>query len=218
MVAWYVDKGLERLIEQVKAKHPGMSVGTIGDAAHQKEKSDHNPEADGSVDAADFMLGAHFSSGDATALANELAVHRDNRIAYVIWNRRIISSTVSPWVWRPYSGSDPHTGHVHVSVNDKHENDTREWDLGGNVYHYVPLVGYGVPELHYGANDQQTDGWNSVHRAQKLLNYVTDAKLSEDGIYGPATANAVKKLVGGNGRTIDAAVWVRLFGLNKVPA
>lgn len=214
---WYVDHGLEVLIQQVKSKYPGIVVGTIADS-HHKPPSDHIPEADGSVDAADFMLGSHFSKSDGDWLVGKLVEHRDPRIAYIIWQRRIISATVSPWVWRPYGGSDPHTGHVHLSVNDKHTTDTREWDLGGIMYHYVPLVGYGVPELHYGANDQQTDGWNSVHRAQKLLNYVTDANLTEDGIYGPATANAVKKLVGGNGRTIDAAVWVRLFGLNKVPS
>lgn len=34
---------------------------------------------------------------------------------YVIWNRRIISRTYESQGWRAYTGSSPHTDHVHVS-------------------------------------------------------------------------------------------------------
>lgn len=133
MSNWYVDKGLATLIAQVKKKFPGIVVGTIGDTAHQAEHSDHNPEADGSVDAADFMLGKHFTEENAQWLVNTLVHFKDPRIAYIIWNGRIISSTKqngkAAWTWRVYTGSNPHRDHPHVSVNDKHETDASPWRL-----------------------------------------------------------------------------------------
>lgn len=37
---------------------------------------------------------------------------------YVIWNRRIISTTYPTAGWKTYTGSNPHTDHVHVSFRD----------------------------------------------------------------------------------------------------
>ena len=129
MAEWYVDKGLATLVTQLKKRFPGIVIGTIGDPAHSSRDSDHNPEEDGSVDAADPMLGKSFTEKDAEWLWNTLRRYRDKRIAYIIWNRQIVSSTVQPWVVRKYTGSDPHTGHLHISVNDKHETDGSEWKL-----------------------------------------------------------------------------------------
>lgn len=123
---WYPDRGLGTLIAQWREEHPGAVVGTIGNEAHQAGTSDHNPEADGSVDAGDFMPGAGVTQDDLDQLAETLRTHRDPRIAYVIRRQRIFSSTVQPWVWRPYDG-DYHS-HTHVSVNDRHENDTSLWE------------------------------------------------------------------------------------------
>lgn len=131
--SWYVDRGLEVLIEEVKAKFPGVIVGTIGDKPHQGEASDHNPSTakhdKGAVDAADFMIGKDFTFANAQWLTNALVRFKDRRIGYIIWNGQIISSTVKPWVWRKYTGKDPHTNHVHVSVNDLHETDSTLWTL-----------------------------------------------------------------------------------------
>lgn len=126
MADWYVDRGLAKLIGQWREAHPGAVVGTIGDPAHQGTDSDHNPEADGSVDAGDFMPGASVSQADLDEFAEMLRAHRDPRIAYVIRRQRIFSSTISPWQWRSYSGA--YHGHTHVSVNDRHENDTTPWE------------------------------------------------------------------------------------------
>ncbi len=35
---------------------------------------------------------------------------------YVIWSRKI-TSEASGWVWRPYSGDNPHVTHLHVSCS-----------------------------------------------------------------------------------------------------
>lgn len=98
------------------------SDGGIGDAAHASRSSDHNPwikkppppnmgvvratdtDVDG-IDAAWFaehvrLLGA---AGDPRLTGG----------GYVIFNRRI---TTQDWKgWKVYSGSNPHTAHVHVS-------------------------------------------------------------------------------------------------------
>jgi hypothetical protein len=201
---WYVDKGLGTLIAQEKQLHPGLVVGTIAGM----------PEEDGSVDAGDFMLGQHFSKSDANVMSQTLVKHRDRRFGYMIWNRRIISATVQPWVWRPYTGKDPHTGHIHLTVNDKHENDNSPWNLGGKAYKYTELKGYGLPVLKYGMDDTDFNGYNAVGRAQSLLNYL-GAKLTVDGNYGPATMAAVKRELGGDGKVIDIPDWVRLAGLSR---
>lgn len=125
-MAWYVDRGLAKLIEQWRERHPGAIVGTIGDE-HHTPPSQHLPEEDGSVDAGDFMPGNGVTDADLDALAEALRASRDPRIAYVIRRQRIFSSTNSPWEWRTYDGA--YHGHTHVSVNDRHENDSSEWAI-----------------------------------------------------------------------------------------
>ncbi len=126
-VQWRIAKSLETLRAQLNAKAPGRSKasdGGIGDPAHASRKSDHNPWVDlrnnrGVVTARDFT---HDPAGgcDASELAEKIRESRDSRVKYIIWNRRIASSSPigsSPaWAWRPYSGTNPHNHHVHISV------------------------------------------------------------------------------------------------------
>ena len=49
-------------------------------------------------------------------MAEMLRLSQDPRIKYLISNKRIASSKVQPWVWRPYTGANAHTKHFHVSV------------------------------------------------------------------------------------------------------
>jgi hypothetical protein len=108
---------------------------------------------------------AHGVSGDD--LAAGLVASRDPRIKYVIWNRRICSSEVSPWVWRPYSGANPHDHHVHISVKPEKSlyDDESPWKF----------VGTSV-----------VDKRGPVREFQELLNKY-GAGLTVDGIYGPKT-------------------------------
>lgn len=52
----------------------------------------------------------------ADLLANDAELARRAGIMYMIFNRRIWSSD-KPTDWRPYSGSSPHTDHVHFSFS-----------------------------------------------------------------------------------------------------
>lgn len=119
MTPWKVSPILQPAIVEVKTAHPGLTVGTIGNLAHQAEASDHNPDQWGFVCAADFMIGPHFTATNAEDLFNRVTNFirsGDLRAAFVIYNRSIVSSTVQPGVIRRYLGTDPHTGHVHLSV------------------------------------------------------------------------------------------------------
>lgn len=115
-----IAKSLDALRKQIDAAAPGRdksSDGWLGDAAHAARKSDHNPNAAGVVTALDITHDPA-RGVNARALAEALITSRDKRIKYVISNRQINSSAVSPWQWRPYDGPNAHEHHVHVSVMD----------------------------------------------------------------------------------------------------
>jgi hypothetical protein len=126
LMSWRVAKSLNVLLSQVNAAWPDrskVSDGSIGDANHQTRTSDHNPwvppPSGGVVTARDFTH--HPKAGaDMHLLAEALRGSRDNRIKYVIWDRRMFSSyptsSVAAWTWRPYNGRNPHTSHLHISV------------------------------------------------------------------------------------------------------
>lgn len=140
---WRVARSLLALRDQLNAAHPGRSTisdGTIGDASHAASVSDHNPDAQGIVRALDVTHDpAH--GLDAGALAEQLRRARDPRIKYVISEGRIFSATVVPWTWRTYTGADPHTSHVHVSVVPDSRADTATpWQLGSTVQQEDEMV------------------------------------------------------------------------------
>lgn len=128
-----IAKSLATLRAQIDAAHPGRAKfndGWIGDTAHQARKSDHNPNGAGVVQAVDLSHDpAH--GFDSYAFADMLRQKRDPRIKYVISNSRIFSSAVHPWEWRPYSGADSHSHHVHVSASDSAAlyDDDHAWDI-----------------------------------------------------------------------------------------
>lgn len=143
MADWVVDRSIPVLFGQVDTAAPGRnkgSDGTIGDADHQARESDHNPESppppgnpDDQVDAADITHDpAH--GADMGVVAESIRKSRDRRVRYVIFNRRIFYGYDRPglpaFTWTTYSGSDPHSGHMHVSVNDVHHDETQLWQIG----------------------------------------------------------------------------------------
>jgi hypothetical protein len=48
---------------------------------------------------------------------NTFAQARRLGVMYVIWNHKIWSSYNAGAGWRPYTGPDPHTGHMHISLS-----------------------------------------------------------------------------------------------------
>lgn len=134
---WVLASSLQRLRDGIEARAPLRSKdsdGSIGDAAHATRASDHNPwvvaGGEGVVTAIDVTHDPA-NGCDAERLAESLRHGRDDRIKYVIWNRRIFSASVQAWQWRPYNGASPHAHHVHISVRPEpaHFDDASGWDI-----------------------------------------------------------------------------------------
>lgn len=125
MADWRLAKSLITLQGEVNAAYPNRpkgADGTIGDARHQAEQSDHNPlpPHPGVVTAWDITT-APFT----IALAEWFRTHgpSDGRIKYVIYRARITSAQHG-WEWVAYSGYSRHFDHIHLSVSD----DPSEYD------------------------------------------------------------------------------------------
>lgn len=109
------------------------SDGWIGDAAHQQEDSDHNPDARGVVHAID--VDDDLNESDLTMervvqfLIGRCRTGAERRLTYVIYNRRIWSASHS-WTQRTYTGKSPHTEHAHFSFTVTAEGNTSPWHLG----------------------------------------------------------------------------------------
>lgn len=135
-MSWRLAKSLEILRAQVDTAYPGrskLSDGTIGDPRHQTTSSDHNPHCSAPGDPTVTALDLTHDPGkgaDMNVLAEALRESKDPRIKYIIWNGRIMSSSLQPWTWRAYSGSNPHTKHIHISVQCNASKDsTRKWQI-----------------------------------------------------------------------------------------
>jgi hypothetical protein len=136
-MAWRVAKSLLRLREQINEMAPNRSKasdGTIGDAAHATRNSDHNPwvkDGNTGVVTAIDITNDIANGCDAQEIVDALVNSRDARIKYIIWNRKKINSKIQPWVWRNYTGPNPHTRHFHLSVkSDKASYDSTDaWSI-----------------------------------------------------------------------------------------
>jgi len=216
MTPWRVARSLLTLRDQVNAAHPRRdkaSDGTIGDAAHAATVSDHNPDAYGVVRALDLDHdpdGATYADKlDAHALADALVASRDSRISYVISRGRIARSypkgTVAPFAWAPYTGTDPHTSHVHVSVVATSDADrTDPWHLDPAKAAAPKFPG----TIRRGSTGTAVKTW------QKALNALAGTKLTVDGIAGPRTDAAIRTYQRYHGLVVDGAAgpatWTRL--------
>lgn len=123
---WRVAKCLVQLRDQINERFPGRkkdSDGTIGDINHCPGSSDHCPNiVEGTVGVVTAMDITHDPAHglDAGDLAEKLRLTEDPRIQYIISNGRIANFQAlggkPPFAWRPYTGSNPHTKHFHISV------------------------------------------------------------------------------------------------------
>jgi len=123
----------------------------------------------------------------------------DPRISYIISNKRIANPGQA---WRNYTGKNPHDHHVHISVKQvaKLYDDASEWDLAGdwskNAGRPAASLPKVLPLLFEGSRGSH------VEMLQKLLK----TGLVPDGIFGPATAKAVKEFQKSKGLVADGVV------------
>jgi hypothetical protein len=223
----YLDEGLATFREQWKAKHPKAVVYWIADSNHSQnpDVSQHAPDREsskpgedkGEVDAVDVMPGNGVTEADLTELFTGLHKSRDPRVLYVIYKRQIFSSVTRPWEIRPHTG-DYHA-HVHIGVNDNFDRNTAKWSwepMAAQQWKTADLpTGSKLPtELTFGMEDAGFEGYDHIVRAQALLNLHHRADpLDLDGVYGANTAAKVRKVFGGNGRTITFGNLRKLHGI-----
>ncbi|MFI9528807.1 peptidoglycan-binding domain-containing protein [Micromonospora rosaria] len=138
MASWRLARSLETLTAEIRALHPGTTVWTIGDAAHRGRPSDHNPNGQNVVCAIDVLGDKGLRLADFAA--DLVAAPRHPALKYVIFNRRIWSVARASEGWRPYTGSNPHTTHVHISVGTGPDgksggpyDNTSSWGIGGDM-------------------------------------------------------------------------------------
>jgi hypothetical protein len=126
-VAWYLAPALAVGRAEVNRRWPKRdlaSEGTVGDAAHQATRSDHNPNTRESVDAWDMDK----DGVDVWAVIGAFQRHPSSH--YWIYDRQIADKD-DGWQRRAYSGVNPHTQHVHFSIRQTAaaEQDRRPWGL-----------------------------------------------------------------------------------------
>ena len=131
-MSWKLAPALAALIADINHLWPDRDKtydGTIGDAAHAARKSEHNPNRDPSDDVPDgYVTAADITAGgiDVNKVINTLIA--DPRVWYVIHDRVIRSRTYG-FKAQAYNGTNPHTHHVHVSLNQNRKScdDTSQW-------------------------------------------------------------------------------------------
>ena len=125
-----------QLREQIDDSYPDRdrtSDGWIGDTRHSARPSDHNPDSQGIVRAIDIDRDLSGVSKpdlmpDVADQIRLCAKAGDKRIAYVIFDGRIASAKKG-WAWRPYTGSNKHNHHCHISFTKKGDTDSSFFNI-----------------------------------------------------------------------------------------
>ena len=111
-------KAVLRQATALKPKRKKASDGLLPSLAHQKQNpsSDHNTGY-----AVDVTHDPAFGIDCSVAF---IELRNDKRVKYLIFKGQIWNHQNGV---RPYSGSNQHTKHIHISINEGHGNDTSPW-------------------------------------------------------------------------------------------
>lgn len=224
-MSWHLAPALARLRDEVNAKWPNRSKasdGTIGDAAHSSRTSDHNPNSRRSVNAIDITA----KGIDTDTLI--AAAKRHPSVRYIIFNRRIMNRDIGNFRSRPYSGANPHTQHVHISLyqSPAAEQRTQSWGLGkpsaskpskpptssGKAPKFpLPAGHWYGPES---ANPKNHSGYYKKDQAgirkyqQKMRDRGWAGIGTVDGVFGDKTYKVTKQFQAEKGLTVDGGVGI----------
>jgi hypothetical protein len=161
-MSWYLAGNLNSRSGSVKEAYPGTTVYSIGDQSHASKNSDHNPDSRDVVHAIDVMTYSDYAKGNAVV---DWCLADTTDLEYVIFDRKIYSRN-GGWDADSYSGSDPHTDHVHIS--GKH---------GSTGYNDATGTGYdttaeayrpdGMDEMAYEESEMQAFPWQYDGRGMR---------------------------------------------------
>lgn len=206
-MSYYLAPSLKQLRDEIDAAHPGRdkkSDGWIGDTSHKARKSDHNPDysAGGVVRAIDVDI----SDIDVNKLMTVLK--NDSRVNYFIYNHSIYGA--SQFAKRRYTGSNPHTQHIHVSIkHSKSAERAGAWGYSGSV---KPVASKPKPKPKSAKGTAENRSIQTALKAMGLKVGVID------GVNGPMQKAAVKAFQKHHNLVVDGdwgPVTQKAFELNK---
>lgn len=107
----------------LKPKRKKASDGLLPSAAHLKQSptSDHNTGY-----AVDLT---HDPKNGIDCVEIFERLKEDKRVKYLIFQGKIWSKQYAKQGNRKYTGDNPHTKHIHISINDAYGDDTSPWFL-----------------------------------------------------------------------------------------
>lgn len=210
-MSYYLAPSLVELRNEVNRLFPNRdksSDGWVGDTSHAARPSDHNPDwsSNGVVRAIDIDIDDNDRNRNLRRMLLSEVIG-DPRVWYVISNGIIYSSTYG-WTARKYTGSNPHTKHVHISIKGTRsaEKDTSPWFGPAKPARRqrLPISLSTVRKEFRAAIDGEKVGKSHhVKRVQRRLRRMYDVKIKVDGYVGKATLSAWGKheaAEGGKGR------------------
>jgi hypothetical protein len=105
----------------LRPKRKKASDGLLPSAAHMKQ----SPTSDHNTGYAVDLTHDPESGVDCSDIFEKLK--EDKRVSYLIFNKKIWSKDKARLGNRPYTGSNAHTKHLHISINNGYGNDTSPW-------------------------------------------------------------------------------------------
>ncbi len=209
MSDWFLAPSLDALRDEVDARWPNRSTvsdGTIGDAAHSARVSQHNPNDDPNDAVPDGAVTAiDITSTNATLRDAVLeAAIGDDRVWYVI-NRGHIWSRTHGWAKQDYDGSNPHNGHIHISLRQTGSavKDRSSWGIRKSAPAPKPEPKPEPSEQRIAKLSPRTKPgkrWRQVRVLQRLLIAAGygPIKGAVTSFYGPQTQAAVARFHNAN--------------------
>lgn len=214
-MSFYLVPSLVALRDEINARYPKRdksSDGWVGDTSHAARKSSHNPDYShgGAVRAIDIDVDDNDPTRDLRMQVLDATVG-DHRVWYVISNGIIYSDTYG-WRARKYTGSNPHTKHVHVSVKENPnqwkdtsrwlEPEKRLWQWNPDVISELALVQEQF-QIAAGVREGERKRYHGIAAIQNALNVKAGADLEVNGWVTPellAEWKAYERKAGGTGR------------------
>ncbi|QKE85529.1 peptidoglycan-binding protein [Arthrobacter sp. NEB 688] len=151
------------------------------------------------------------SEGRSGANARRLGIN------YIIWNKRIWKAWAPDRGWQAYTGSSPHTDHIHLSFTWDGAVKTTSWWTGKAVTTYLTGPPGGSqptsrdPKDYVNVTLRKGSRGIAVEVLQKAI-----GGLTVDGSFGPATEARVLAYQKSKGLTqngiVDSRVWNALIG------
>jgi hypothetical protein len=132
-MSWKLAAAADTLRKQVNSRYPKRdksSDGTIGDQAHKRRISDHNPDKSGYVMALDLDEDGWPAHTFTDQLLEYMRTSGDKRIKNVVYEGRVASGTYANelWVWRK-APSLGHAHHIHICFAEPAKHDGRPFPL-----------------------------------------------------------------------------------------